>query len=271
MLGACTLTAARRWLDASPALRYQLLNSLPRSISDQKPRTQTAEANAPRARSSVLGVHDEEDPRGDLVVNDRLVVVADNVDSKLLRGNKRSALRRSPKPKNETHDNVLRMQLKDVALRRLCRKPIAVDKGPVRRLDVLDIDLLSLISAVSLLRNKAKRTLPSSLQTSACILLSTLLSKYPFVPFGTVLAFVCRPILTLTPEGLSEICLGTNVSLSGVRWRAGKGAGGEGAAVVAGGAGVAGVREEGGGGGAAEGATGIAGRLSLRIVKLAGE
>lgn len=40
------------------------------------------------------------------------------------------------------------MQLKDVALCRLRRQPIAVDKRSVRRLDVLDIDLLSSVSTL---------------------------------------------------------------------------------------------------------------------------
>ena len=91
-------------------------------------------------------------------------------------------------------------------------------------------------------------TLPSSLQTSACMRLRTLESKYPFAPFGIVFAFVWRPIFTFVPGGAREICLGTKVSLSGVRCSAGKtwlGAG-DGEGVDAGGAGVAGVMAEGG-------------------------
>lgn len=42
------------------------------------------------------------------------------------------------------------------------------------------------------------------------------------MPFGMVLAFVCRPILTRVPGGSSEICLGVKVPFKGVRWSAGK-------------------------------------------------
>lgn len=72
----------------------------------------------------------------------------------------------------------------------------------------------------------ARLTFPSSDQTSACARLSTLLSKYPLVAFGTVLALICLPILTRPPPPplvvwSSEICFGTKVPLSGVRCNAG--------------------------------------------------
>lgn len=92
-------------------------------------------------------------------------------------------------------------------------------------------DLTSLISTWSEIRMSMLEgpqvepkhvTLPSSDHTSACIRLRTLLSKYPFVPLGTVLALVCRPILITVPGGCNEICLGTKVSLRGIRCKAGK-------------------------------------------------
>ena len=148
------------------------------------------------------------------------------------------------------------MQLKDVALGSLERESLTVDEGSVRRLDVFDEDLRG-GAAQDIVRRApgdpalgtgaAGRTLPSSLQTSACIRLSTLESKYPFEPFGIVLAFVWRPILTLVPAGASEICFGTNVSLSGVRCSAGNACdGGADWGDAAGGAGVAGVMADGG-------------------------
>lgn len=131
------------------------------------------------------------------------------------------------------------MKLENVALGRLGRKTLAVDEGSVRRLDVLDEDLhlgndtdQSLRSARRVPAREVRppqRTFPSSLQTSACALLSTFESKYAFAELGIVLALVCLPILTLTPGGSRETCFGTKVPLRGVRCKAGYEAGALGA------------------------------------------
>lgn len=122
----------------------------------------------------ILGREHEEDATRDLVMDDRLVVVADDVDAEL--------------------DQILRVQLKHVRLDTLGAEPLGIDEGAVGGLDVLDVDLSdpgfrprargtpmtagpSHLHIELMTGTHVALTLPSCDHTSACMRLSTLLSK----------------------------------------------------------------------------------------------
>lgn len=84
------------------------------------------------------------------MVDDRLVVLSDDVDSELLRkvdDRKLASVIALPRPhcaerwSRRTHEMVLGLELVRVRLGRLGTQPFTIDERSVRTLDVLDEDL----------------------------------------------------------------------------------------------------------------------------------
>lgn len=169
----------------------------------------------------------------DLVVHDLLRVLGEDVNAEFLQGGKSVV----QQPWDEIAEIARRTTISSVCSSYTSLSVDSADnRSPLMKVPFDDLTSLMKTCETAQLINHlparlrgqrhcmkaAVRTFPSSLHTSACARLRTFESKYPFVPFGMLLAFVCRPILTLVPGGSSEICLGVKVPLRGVRCRAGK-------------------------------------------------
>ena len=121
-----------------PAVLVLILRHLP--AMSAYPSMFWSQVDRPGADSCILGIEDAVHLGSDFVVDDCPAVVRDDIYPEFLHCQLRqpegfSSLTRL------THDRVLALELERLALQPLRRQPLIIDKSPIGRFDIFDVDL----------------------------------------------------------------------------------------------------------------------------------